>query len=274
MLIAILTAFCVVVSIGLIFGILLALFNHFFGVEEDPKVKAVRAVLPGLNCGACGFKGCNEYAAALARNEAAPNLCIPGAETTAADLSAVLGVEVAPPKDIIAFVRCNGTCEASSDKAVFNGIRTCKAQNALFAGPKACSYGCLGCGDCAAACVANAIYVENGVAKVDTSRCLGCGLCTSVCPKNLIAMIPQEATAVVYCSNKDSGAVARKACKNACIGCKKCEKTCPHGAITVQKNCAVIDYEKCTGCGSCAGVCPTGCLKNEFFPDLPTDDDN
>ena len=167
MFIAILTAFCVVVSIGLFFGILLALFNHFFGIEDDPTVKAVRAVLPGLNCGACGFKGCNEYAAALARNEAAPSLCIPGAETTASELSAVLGVEVAPPKDVIAFIRCNGTCEAAVNKAVFNGIRTCKAQNALFAGPKSCSYGCLGCGDCAAACVANAIDVFVGMSGAD-----------------------------------------------------------------------------------------------------------
>ena len=138
-----------------------------------------------------------------------------------------------------------------------------------FGGPKACSYGCLGCGDCASVCVSNAIEVINGVARVRTDRCLGCGLCAKSCPKSLITMIPQEAAAVVYCNSKDKGQDARKACKNACIGCKKCEKTCPHGAITVVNNCAVIDYEKCTGCGACAEVCPTGCLKKACFPDLP-----
>ena len=97
----------------------------------------------------------------------------------------------------------------------------------------------------------------------------GLTLCTKVCPKNIIHMVPQEAKVAVMCSNKDKGAVARKACDNACIGCKKCEKTCPHGAITVADNLAVIDYDKCTGCGACAACCPTGCLKKVFFPDLP-----
>ena len=49
-------------------------------------------------------------------------------------------------------------------------------------------------------------------------------------------MIPQETATVVMCSNKQKGADAKKACKNACIGCKKCEKTCPNGAITVIDN--------------------------------------
>ena len=73
------------------------------------------------------------------------------------------------------------------------------------------------------------------------------------------------------CSNKQKGADARKACKNACIGCKKCERTCPNGAIAVKDNLAVIDYEKCTNCGTCVAACPTGCLKTVFFPDLPED---
>ena len=94
-------------------------------------------------------------------------------------------------------------------------------------------------------------------------------MCVKTCPKHIISMIPQEAATVVYCSSKDKGADARKACKNACIACRKCEKTCPHDAIKVIDNCAVIDYEKCTGCGACAEACPTGCIKKEFFPDLP-----
>ena len=271
MLIDVLTALAVVASVGLIFGILLALFVHWFGIEEDEKTKKIRAVLPGINCGACGFKGCNDYAEALSKGTAKPNRCIPGAEDAAKELSAILGVAVEETKDMVAFVHCNGDCNAASEKAVCEGIASCKARAMLYRGSKSCGYGCLGCGDCAKVCVAQAICITNGVAKVDTRRCVGCGLCAKECPKKIISMIPQEAATVVYCSSKDKGAEARKACQNACIGCKKCEKVCPDQAITVISNCAVIDYTKCTGCGLCAENCPTGCLKKVNFPDLPED---
>ena len=269
MFIDVLTAFAVVVAVGLVFGILLALFIHFFGIEEDKKAKEIRSVLPGINCGACGFKGCNDYAEALSKGEAAPNLCIPGAEATAKALGDILGVEVEEPKDMIAFVQCNGTCTAAADKAVYEGIATCKARAMIYGGPKACSYGCLGCGDCAKVCVSNAIYIENGVAVVDTSLCVGCGMCAQECPKKIISMIPQDSAVAVFCSSHDKGADARKACENACIGCKKCEKACPSQAISVINNCAVVDYAKCIKCGACADSCPTGCLKETRFPDLP-----
>ena len=269
MLIDVLTALVVLVLIGLVFGIILALFIHFFGVEEDQKAKEIRAALPGINCGACGFKGCNDYAEALAAGTAKPNLCVPGAEDTAKELGAILGVESEPPKDLVAFVHCNGTCDAVAKKSAYDGVTSCKACAMLYAGPLSCRYGCLGCGDCAKVCVSHAITVINGVAVVNTERCVGCGLCTKECPKQIISMVPQETPAAVYCSNRDKGADARKACKNACIGCKKCEKTCPNQAISVVNNCAEIDYSKCTGCGACAEACPTACLKKVFFPDLP-----
>ena len=271
MLIDVLTALGVVVAVGLLFGILLALVISLFGVEEDEKVKQIRDTLPGINCGACGFKGCQDYAEAMASGKAAPNLCIPGAENVAKQLGEILGVEVEEPKDMVAFVHCNGTCEAAPEKANYDGIATCKARAAVFGGPKACNWGCLGCGDCAAVCVADAICIADGIARITTSRCVGCGLCVKECPKKIISMVPQETAVAVFCSSRDKGADARKFCKNACIACKKCEKTCPHGAITVKNNCAVIDYSLCTGCGACAEACPTGCLQKVSFPDLPED---
>ena len=269
MVIDVLTALAVVVAVGLLFGILLALFIHLFGVEEDAKTKQIRAALPGINCGACGFKGCNDYAEAIAKGLAKPNLCIPGAEVVAKEIADFLGVEVEEPVDLIAFVHCNGTCDVAADKAIYEGIPTCKASSELFGGPKACIYGCVGCGDCANVCITQAICVADGIARIDTSRCVGCGLCVKTCPKKIISLIPQETVTAVFCSSKDKGADARKACKNACIACKKCEKACPEHAISVVDNCAVIDYTKCTGCGLCAAGCPTGCLKSAAFPDLP-----
>ena len=264
----ILIAFLVVGAIGLLAGLLIAVMSRFFGVEEDQKVKAVRACLPGVNCGACGYKGCDDYAVAVAEGKAKPNLCVPGAESTAEELGALLGIEVEPPKDVVAFVHCNGNCEATTTKTDYVGVTSCKAAAMLYGGPETCSYGCMGLGDCAAACPANAICMKDGIAHVDTSRCLGCGLCESICPKKVISMVPQETVVVVMCNSKDKGADARKACKNACIGCMKCVKTCPHEAITVTNNLAKIDYTKCVGCGACAASCPTGSLKQVFFPDL------
>ncbi len=271
MLIDVLTALAVVVSVSLFLGILLALFINFFTVKEDEKEKKIRECLPGINCGACGFTGCNEYAKALSLSQAKPNLCIPGAENTAKALGEILGVEVEEPKDVVAFVHCNGICDAATEKAIYQGVESCKARTMLYGGSKGCSYGCFGCGDCAKVCVSNAIFIEDGIARVDTSKCVGCGLCVKQCPQRIISMVPQETKTAVFCNSRDKGADARKVCTNACIACKKCEKVCPHEAISVINNLAVIDYEKCTGCGACAESCPTGCIKNVHFRDLPED---
>ena len=268
MLTDILIAFGVVASVSFVLGILLALFINFFGIEDDEKAKEIRACLPGINCGACGFKGCDDYAAALSEGKTKPNLCVPGATDTSNAIGELLGIEVEAPKDVVAFIHCNGSCGAVSQKAIYDGISSCKAVSMLYGGPQACRYGCLGCGDCVAACSSDAICISDGIAHIDTRRCVGCGMCVNVCPKKLISMGPQETKAAVYCNSKDKGADARKACKNACIACKKCEKACTYDAITVIDNRAVIDYDKCTGCGKCAKECPTGCLKNVFFPDL------
>ncbi len=269
----ILIAFAVVVAVALVAGVLLALISHFFGVQENEKVKKIREALPGVNCGACGYKGCDDYALALCEGKVKPNLCVPGAEYAAGELASILGVEVELPKDEVAFVNCNGNCEATGKKASYEGVTTCRAASMIYGGPNACSYGCIGLGDCAAVCPSNAICMKDGIAHIDTSVCLGCSLCKSVCPKSVISMVPQDAVVVIMCNNKDKGADARKICKNSCIACKKCEKNCPEKAITVVNNLATVDYSKCTGCGSCVEGCVTGAAKKVFFPDISPETD-
>lgn len=264
----VLIALAVAAAVSLFLAILLALVSKFFAVNENETAKKVRECLPGINCGACGYKGCDDYAVALADGNAKPNLCVPGAETVAGEIGEILGIEVEVPKDVVAYVHCNGTCEVAGKKAVYVGIDSCKAAAAIYGGPDTCNYGCLGLGDCVRACPADAICTKDGIARVDTRRCLGCGLCEEACPKHVISLVPQETAVTVMCNNKDKGADARKACANACIGCKKCEKACPENAITVKDNLAKIDYDKCTGCGTCVAGCPTGCLKHTSFPDL------
>lgn len=261
MIINVLTAFAVVTLIGLVAALLLALASQFLSVKEDEKVKRVRECLPGANCGACGYAGCDEYAKAVASGDAKTNLCIPGADAVAADVAKVLGVEALDVVEMVAFVNCNGTCEATSKVADYDGVQTCRGASMLYAGPNSCTYGCLGCGDCASVCPSNAICIEDSIARVNKNLCVGCGLCAKECPKNIISIIPLVAKVTVMCSSKDKGAVSRKKCKNSCIGCKKCELNCPQKAITVTDNIARIDYTKCNGCGLCAQNCVTKCIK-------------
>ena len=268
-LVPVLIALGVVFALALLLGIVLAVLNKYFAVPGDETVKAIRECLPGINCGACGYKGCDDYAAAVAEGKAKPNLCVPGAAGATARIGDILGIKVEPPKDVVAFVACNGNCEATSKKADYEGIQSCYAASMLYGGPETCRFGCLGYGDCAFACPSHAICIEDGIAHVDTSRCIGCGLCVDTCPKHIISLLPQDTMVANMCSSNDKGADARKACKNACIGCGKCAKECPEGAIEMADNLAHINYDKCVRCGKCADVCPTKCLKKVFFPDIP-----
>lgn len=260
MLTNVLIAFAVVTASGLILAILLALASHFLFVKEDEKAQKIREVLPSINCGACGYAGCDDYAKAIAKGEKT-NLCIPGGDSTSKQISEILGIEFVDVIEKASFVRCNGNLNDIEKPTVYDGIPTCKAASMIYGGPNACKYSCLGCGDCAAVCPVNAICVEDGIARVNREICIGCELCAKTCPKGIIEMSPETATVAVMCSSCDKGSVARKLCKNACIGCKKCENTCPHNAITVKNNLASIDYSKCTGCKKCVEVCPTKCIK-------------
>ena len=264
----ILIAFLVIFGVALLAGVLLLIFSHLFAVQKNPIEEKIRECLPGINCGACGYKGCDDYAAALAKGNVNPGLCVPGAQSTADEISAILGVEPVIFNDVVAFVACNGTCDATPTVSIYEGVESCRAAAMLYGGSKACQFACLGFGDCAKVCPNGAICFHDGIAHVNTALCIGCGLCAKNCPKHVISMLPQDTSVTVFCSNKQKGADARKACKNACIACKKCEKVCPHGAITVVDNLAKIDYTKCEKCGLCAEACPTACLKNVYFPDL------
>lgn len=253
-------------AIALICAILLTVSSVFFGVKEDETYVAVRDCLPGVNCGACGYSGCDAYAKALAAGETATtNLCVPGGDSVSKAVADVLGVEAEDVIEKVAYVACNGTCEATKKMFKYEGQKTCRTANMTYSGDKLCNFACLGYGDCMRVCPRDAITINNGVAKVDPKKCIGCGICTRECPNGIIHLIPDTARVVVECSNHDKGAVTRKACTNGCIACGKCEKSCPEGAIKVVDNLATIDYSKCTGCGTCVSVCPVHCIHEGNF---------
>ncbi len=265
MLEAILTAVIPVVLLGILCGAGLVIASKLMAVKEDERYPKIRECLPGANCGACGFAGCDGYAKALCENPDTPvNLCVPGADTVVQQLSKLLGVESAAAEKKTAVVHCSGDCSHTQDKVDYHGLESCKAAKLLYGGKGSCTYGCLGFGDCQKVCPQNAICLVNGVAKINPVLCVGCGLCTRTCPNRLISLIPVRETAVVLCSNKDKGALVRKICTAGCIGCKKCERSCPQGAVKVVDNLAVIDYNKCEDCpdaGICAKGCPTGAIQ-------------
>ncbi len=261
LLITLLTAAGVVAGIGLLCALLLTVSSKFLSVKEDERVQKIRGCLPGANCGACGFAGCDGYADAIVNSEGVKtNLCVPGGEAVAKNISEIMGVDFENVDASVAFVQCNGNCSATSKRFDYNGITTCSAASLLYGGDGKCSYGCLGFGDCAAACPTDSICIENGIAHIDPRSCIGCGICTERCPKHLIALRSVKKPVYVSCSNKEKGALARKECKNSCIGCKRCENSCPVGAIKVTDNLARVDYEKCIGCKKCSDICPMGCI--------------
>ncbi len=246
-------------------AVLLTVASVFFSVKEDEKAKAIRECLPGANCGACGFSGCDGYAAALSQGKTdQTNLCVPGGDATAKNIADVLGVEAADVVEKVAYVACNGNCEGSR-KFEYDGPKTCKAANMAFSGDRFCTFACLGYGDCTRVCPHDAICIEQGVAHVDPRKCVGCGICTRECPNHIIHLVNDTVRVVVKCSNHDKGAAVRKACVKGCIGCGKCEKNCPEDAIHVENNLAVIDYEKCIGCGKCKDGCPVHCIHEGNF---------
>ncbi len=261
----ILIAFLILGVTGVLMGALLAVASHFMAVPEDETVVKLRKCLPGANCGACGYTGCDDYAKALAEGQAKPNLCIPGGGDSAGAISEILGVEAEAPITLMAVVACNGNRDANPERPAYDGMQTCKAAAVSWGGPNACPTGCLGFGDCMAACPHGAIGVKNGVAVVNPRLCVGCGLCASACPKRIIFLETAGKRAVNICSNREKGAICRKTCKNACIACGKCEKLCPNDAVHVIDNLAVVDPTRCTACGLCVEGCPTGCLKMADF---------
>ncbi len=247
--------------IGLIAGVGLSLASKFMAVPVDEKQEKLRECLPGANCGACGFSGCDGYAEALAKGESTPDKCAPGGSDTAEKLGEILGISVEVGEPMIAFIACNGRPDNVGEKYTYDGMESCTAANIMHKGPLTCEFGCLGFGDCAKVCPFGAITVENGRPVICADKCVACGACVKACPKSLISLIPKNAPAKVACSNKQRGAAVVKACKVSCIACGMCEKNCEQGAIKVVNNCAVIDQSLCTGCGKCKEVCKRNAIE-------------
>ena len=258
--------------IGCLAAVILFFVAQKFKVYEDPRIDEVAAVLPGANCGGCGFPGCRGFAEGCVKAETMDGLLCPvGGAPTMEKVAGILGRTVTATDPMVAVVRCNGTCANRLRNNRYDGAPSCQIVANLYGGETGCSFGCLGYGDCVAACQFGAIKInpDTLLPEVDDEKCTACGACVKACPKNVIELRkkgPKSRRIFVSCVNKDKGAMARKACTAACIGCGKCAKECPFGAITVENNLAYIDFTKCRLCRKCVAVCPTGAIHELNFP--------
>jgi len=283
-------------GLGLILGAGLAFASKKFAVEVNPMVEDVLEVLPGANCGSCGYAGCAAYAEAVVEKSASTTLCAPGGAEVMQKISQLLGQEVKTTARRVAYLHCAGSKDRAKDKYVYDGIRDCQMAVLLGGGPKACDYGCIGFGSCVEACQFDALRMgEDGLPVVDREKCTACGACVRICPKNLFDLLPDTTSIYLACSSHDSGKAVKDVCSVGCIGCGICAKVTEGDAIEIKDNLPSINYDvspnlilahykcptnsyidlaprrpymsidtKCKGHGKCAEVCPVKeCITGE-----------
>ncbi|MFC1677504.1 RnfABCDGE type electron transport complex subunit B [Planctomycetota bacterium] len=213
-------------GLGSVFAFVLLIASEKLKVEVDPQIEHIHEALPHIDCGACGFAGCSQYAKAVHENPELLGKCTPGGDKTSAKIAEILNLEVssagAPQRPI---VHCRANTNDRTYLAEYHGIPSCTAANAL-PNAQACKFGCLGFGDCVNACKFDALHIVDGLATVDYEKCTGCTACSKACPRDLIEMVPftTENMMTVACNSKESGRNTRSMCKVGCIGCGLCVK--------------------------------------------------
>lgn len=243
-----------------------------FKVYEDPRIDDIEALLPGANCGGCGFPGCRGFADALVKADSLSGmLCPAGGAKVMSEIAGILGQIAETSDPMIAVVRCKGSKEHRPSTTQYQGVKQCNIQHALYSGETDCAYGCMGLGDCVKSCRFGAMYIDTttGLPVVDEEKCVACAACVKACPRNIIEIRKKgvkNRRIYVVCNNCDKGAIAKKACQVACIGCGKCAKVCEFEAITIANNKAYIDFNKCKLCRKCVDECPTKGIVELNFP--------
>jgi H+/Na+-translocating ferredoxin:NAD+ oxidoreductase subunit B len=249
-------------GLGLLFGSLIAAAYRKFHVVEDPRIDAVTEMLPGANCGACGYAGCRAFAEAVVTGVMAPAACTVMSADDRDDVAGYLGVDAGQAVRRVARLLCAGGSDVAPFKAAYRGIESCAAAVAASGGGKACPWGCIGLADCAVACTFDAIRMSaTGLPVVDPEKCTACNDCVEACPLGLFVIMPVDEKLIVQCRNLLDGEDATGVCAVACNACGRCVQDAPPGVISIQQNLAVIDYSKNELAEPAATLrCPTGAI--------------
>lgn len=254
----VLYAAAVLAGLGIIFGLGLAIASKKLAVPVDERITKVRELLPGANCGGCGFPGCDGFAEAVVQNKTGPEGCNVCQRENIDKIAEIMGRKAESKAKKTAHIMCRGT--ECVNRAKYYGASDCRGAILAAGGFKACKFGCIGFGTCEKVCKFGAIKVgPGGFAEVTRNKCTGCGICAEACPAHIIAMMDDQTT-YVACHNHGFGKEVISICRSGCIGCGVCEKVCPEKAIVMKENIPVIDPDKCVGCGICAEKCRPGCI--------------
>jgi RnfABCDGE-type electron transport complex B subunit len=258
----VLLAVAILGGTGLLFGVLIAVANRRLYVWEDPRIDAVNDLLPGANCGACGYAGCRAFAEAAVRGVVEPAQCTVMGADMRADVAAFLGVDAGSAVRRVARLRCAGGSDVAPARARYTGITSCAAAVATGGGGKACAWGCVGHADCAVACTFGAIAMtDRDLPAVDPALCTACGDCVDACPLDLFVIVPLDQHLFVQCRNLMDGDIATAVCAVACTACGKCVQDAAPGLISIVHGLAVIDDDR-VALQSRAAIerCPTGAI--------------
>lgn len=252
----------ILAGVGLVFAIIIALAYWKLRVYEDPRIDAVAAMLPGANCGACGYPGCRGFAEQLVAGAEKPAGCNVVNDDGAAAIADYLGVDKGEANRKVARLLCAGGTNVAAQQAEYRGLRTCGAAAAVAGGGKSCAWGCLGFGDCGASCTFGAITMsEYGLPVVDPVLCTACGDCVDACPKGLFEIIPLDQKLLVQCRSQLEGDAVLASCAVGCTACGKCVLDAAPGLITLERGVAVVHYEQNTLADpSATRRCPSGAI--------------
>lgn len=257
----VISAVIMIAALGALLGAALAYALKKLHVPQDPRAAEIMAVLPGANCGGCGMPGCAGYAEAVVKGEIACDRCAPGGVEVARMLAHIMGTDAAQIEKRYSVLQCKGGNQVAA-KFDYAGVFDCRAAALVQEGDRACKYGCIGLGTCAAACPFNAIIMRDNLPYVVEENCTGCGACVRACPNGLFMLLGESKTVVVGCQSHYGGRIVNKMCPVGCIACGACVRACPAGCIRIIDNLAVIDYAKCDNCYACVKVCPKSTIYN------------
>jgi Na+-translocating ferredoxin:NAD+ oxidoreductase subunit B len=258
--------------LGAVSALVLFFVAQRFKVYEDPRIDLVEAALPAANCGGCGYAGCRNLAETMVKASSLDGLFCPvGGNKVMTEIAALLGREATVRDARVAVLKCNGTCENRPTINHYDGMNSCALVSYLYIGESGCTFGCVGCGDCVAACTFDALRMDllTGLPVVDDLKCTACGVCLKACPRDLFELRKRwkgDKKIYVACMNRDIGVLADKYCRVACTGCGKCFEVCTFEAIAISDSLAYIDSDLCRLCRKCTTVCPTNSILEIGFP--------